>query len=89
MEDNKTILELYENYMDDIYTMTSEKLEISNKISKQEQLFLRTLTDEQKELIDTLNLYQEEKEELVRRQVFVFAYKLATNLLIESLDKNT
>lgn len=89
MEDNKTILELYENYMDDIYTMTSEKLEISNKISKQEQLFLRTLTDEQKELIDTLNLYQEEKEELVRKQAFVFAYKLATNLLIESLDKNT
>ena len=75
--------------MDDIYSMTSEKLEISNKISKQEQLFLRTLTDEQKELIDTLNLYQEEKEELVRKQAFVFAYKLATNLLIESLDKNT
>ena len=89
MEDNKTILELYENYVDDIYSMTSEKLEISNKISKQEQLFLRTLTDEQKELIDTLNLYQEEKEELVRKQAFVFAYKLATNLLIESLDKNT
>lgn len=89
MEDNKTILELYENYVDDIYSMTSEKLEISNKISKQEQLFLRTLTDEQKEIIDTLNLYQEEKEELVRKQAFVFAYKLATNLLIESLDKNT
>lgn len=85
MEDNKTILDLYENYMDEIYTMTTEKLDISNKISEQERIFFDTLTDEQKSLLDDINLYGEQKEEIIRRQVFVFAYKLATNLFIESL----
>lgn len=89
MEENKTILDLYENYIDEIYTMTTEKTNLSGKILLQENLLSETLTLEQKQILKKLNSYTEEKEEYVRKQVFIYAYKLATNLLLESLNDTT
>lgn len=86
MKDRKTILDLYNNYRDDIYTMTPEKMDISKKILQQEEVLLKTLTKEQKEILDKLNQYIEEKNEISHKQAFIFSYKLATNLLIEALD---
>ena len=45
------ILELYENYMDDIYssTMNEDKLKLSKEISDLTDKFYLTLTKEQRE----------------------------------------
>lgn len=88
MEKDETILKLYENLANEIYQMTFEKLEICRKISEQEDLIIPTLSDEQKEIFDKLNQLKSEKNELVNKNTFVYAYKLATKLIIESILEN-
>lgn len=88
MEDKQTILKLYENFINDIYSMSKEKLEINKRISEEQEKLNVTLTDEQKELIDNIKTLENESHELVNRDTFVFAYQLATKLIIESLEGN-
>lgn len=88
MEDKQTILKLYENFINDIYSMSKEKLEINKRISEEQEKLNVTLTDEQKELIDNVKTLENESHELVNRDTFVFAYQLATKLIIESLEGN-
>lgn len=88
MEDKQTILKLYENFINDIYSMSKEKLEINKRISEEQEKLNVTLTDEQKELIDNIKILENESHELVNRDTFVFAYQLATKLIIESLEGN-
>lgn len=82
---DEMILELYENFADEIYIMSDSKYEISQKISMIEQKLNAILTKEQKQLLDELNTYQNEKNELVYKNNFSFGFKLANRLLIESL----
>ena len=88
MEHDETILKLYENFADEIYEMTVKKLDISKEISEQEDLIIPTLSDEQKEIFNKLNQLESEKNELVNQNTFVYAYKLATRLIIESLSEH-
>lgn len=88
MENDETILKLYENFADEIYEMTIEKLDIYKEILDKENLIIPTLSDEQKETFDKLNQLESEKNELVNKNTFVYAYKLATRLIIESLSEN-
>ena len=43
MENDETILKLYENFADEIYEMTVKKLDISKEIWEEEDLIIRTL----------------------------------------------
>lgn len=88
MEDKETILKLYENFINDIYSMTDEKLEINKKISAKQEQLIETLTPEQSKLLDDIKLLENESNELVNRNTFVFAYQLATKLIVESLGGN-
>ena len=88
MENDETILKLYENFADEIYEMTIEKLDIYKEILDKENLIIPTLSDEQKETFDKLNQLESEKNELVNKNTFVYAYKLATRLIIESLSEH-
>ncbi len=62
--------------------------DISKEISEQEDLIIPTLSDKQKEIFDKLNQLESEKNELVNKNTFVYAYKLATRLIIESLSEH-
>lgn len=88
MENKETILQLYDNYIDEIYTANSEKLEVSKEISDLENEFDKTLSEEQKKLLDKIRSKESEKNELIYKQVFIFAYSLANRLMIESLTDN-
>lgn len=82
------ILELYENYIDDIYssTMNEDKLKLSKEISDLTDKFYLTLTQEQEKILKELQEKEDEKQELVYRNVFVFAFSLATDLFAEGLE---
>ena len=61
------ILELYENYMDDIYssTMNEDKLKLSKEISDLTDKFYLTLTKEQEKILKELQEKEDKKQELV------------------------
>ena len=86
MNDNQTILELYDMFMDQIYTMTPENYKLSTEISDLEDKLNSTLTKEQQELLESINEKESERVEEVYKNVFVFSYKLATKLLVEGLS---
>ncbi len=88
MKDKETILQLYNNYIDEIYTMTVEKLDVSKEIVTLENELDKTMTEQQKEILKKLQQKEDEKNEIVYKQVFVFAYSLANKLMIESLTDN-
>jgi len=86
MNDNQTILELYDMFMDQIYIMTPENYKLSTEISDLEDKLNSTLTKEQQELLESINEKESERVEEVYKNVFVFSYKLATKLLVEGLS---
>lgn len=79
------ILNLYNKYIDDIYNMSKENLEISKKVVELENNLLPTLSKAQKELLDKINNLENDRTDLLTKETFKFAYSLATNLIVESL----
>lgn len=79
------ILNLYNKYIDDIYSMSKENLEISKKVVELENNLLPTLSKEQKKLLDKINNLENDRTDLLTKEAFKFAYSLATNLIVESL----
>lgn len=89
MKDDKTILKLYEKYIDDIYSsITYENLEISKKVLEFENILLSTLNQEQKELLNKISNLENDRTDLITKETFKFAYSLATNLIVESLKNH-
>jgi len=84
LEGKETIVEIFEQNMDNIYTDTVEKLEIEKEISDLTDELNKTLTEEQKKLLDEINQKEDEKHDIVNRNTFVFAYSLATRIIVES-----
>ena len=82
------ILELYENYIDEIYssTMNEDKLKLSKEISDLTDKFYLTLTKEQEKILKELQEKEDKKQELVYRNVFVFAFSLGIDLFAEGLE---
>ena len=85
MEGKETIEEIFEQNMDKIYTDTVEKLEINKEISDLTDELNKTLTDEQKKLLDEINQKEDEKRDIINKNTFIFAYSLATKSIIEGL----
>lgn len=86
MKDDKTILKLYDKYIDDIYSMTKDNIEISKKVVELENVLLPTLTKEQKELLNQISNLENDRTDILTKNTFKFAYSLATNLIVESLN---
>ncbi|MCI9245951.1 MAG: hypothetical protein HFJ30_02225 [Clostridia bacterium] len=85
MEDKKTLEELFECNMDKIYTETDEKLEINKQISELTDKLNKTLSEEQKQLLEEINQKEDEKRDIINKNTFIFAYSLATKSIIEGL----
>lgn len=85
-----SISDLYEKYIDDIYSsITYENLEISKKVLEFENILLSTLNQEQKELLNKISDLENDRTDLITKETFKFAYSLATNLIVESLKKHS
>ena len=82
MEDKKTLEELFECNMDKIYTETDEKLEINKQISELTDKLNKTLSEEQKQLLEEINQKEDEKRDIINKNTFIFAYSLATKSII-------
>mgnify|MGYP004470194857 CR=1 FL=1 len=61
MGNDETILELYSRFANEIYTITTEKWDISRKICKEQDLLNDTLTKEQRNILKRLNKLEDEK----------------------------
>jgi len=85
LEDKKTLEELFECNMDKIYTETDEKLEINKQISELTDKLNKTLSEEQKQLLEEINQKEDEKRDIINKNTFIFAYSLATKSIIEGL----
>ena len=88
MKDDKTILKLYDKYIDDIYSITKDNIEISKKVVELENILLPTLTKEQKDLLNQISNLENDRTDILTKNTFKFAYSLATNLIVESLKNH-
>lgn len=82
----KAIIDLFERYEEDIYTVTKKDKEIVNEICKIEEKFYDGLTNEQKEVYEKLDDLKLQSCALEDKKIFVYAYSLATKLIIEGLN---
>lgn len=85
MNDKEEIINLFESKVEEIYQITPEKQLINNKISKELEIFIDSLDNDQKEIFNKIQEYETEKDDLVHKQIFVYAFSLATKLFTEGL----
>ena len=88
MENKETLIELFNNYSDEIYKRTERQNEIGNRIIKLETQLYESLTEKQKHQIQQLQHLHAEREQITHRDIFVYAYSLANRLMIESLQQD-
>ena len=67
-------------------SMTKDNIEISKKVVELENVLLPTLTKEQKELLNQISNLENDRTDILTKNTFKFAYSLATNLIVESLN---
>ena len=87
MENKDTILELYENAIDNIYKSTVENSSYTNEIIKNEEELEKTLTKEQKEKLEQINEYHQKRNEEIFKEIWISAYSKATKLIVEGLKE--
>lgn len=86
MENNETILTIYDRFIDEIYGMSEERINYNKQILELETELNKTLTQEQKDMIQKMHDLENKSNECVTKKSFIFAYKMATKLLLEGLD---
>jgi len=98
LEDKKTLEELFECNMDKIYTETDEKLEINKQISELTDKLNKTLSEEQKQLLEEINQKEDEKRDIINKNtvtilgvilgivVLYFGYNWRVNSAVEEVE---
>lgn len=87
MEDKKTILKLYDFFMDEIYQSVPTNQNELNEIVEIEDKLLEGLTEEQKQLVEKIREYESNRTEEVNKCVFVNAFSMATKLFVEGIKE--
>ena len=84
-ESKSNILDLYEQYIDDLYEngtddkkATSEEREIMHK-------FFASFSEEQSKLYEKLEEHQILSNEALQKKIFVYAFSLAVKLVVQGL----
>lgn len=80
----ETIEQLFNFYDEDLYINTEENKEFVNKISKIEEPFYKSLTDEQKKEFEELIELHALNGAVTDKRIFAFAFSLAIKLILES-----
>lgn len=80
----ETIEQLFNFYDEDLYRNTEENKEFVDKISKLEEPFYKSLTDNQKKEFEELIELHALNGAVTDKKIFVFAFSLAMKLVLES-----
>lgn len=86
MKNKETILKLYEMFADEIYKEVPQDKEETAHYLELEDKLQDSLNDEQKQILEELRNYDNERVEKVYKAMFVFAFSLSTKLFIEGLE---
>ncbi len=81
--DSKIISQLFEFYEDDLSKNTKENQEYTHKIVNVEEKFYESLTDMQKKQFEELAELKGLNAGVSIKNTFIFAFKLAVNLILE------
>ena len=81
--ERKTILDLYNRYADEIYSKALKDNKLLDEITSLEHKLAISLSQEQKEILETINKNKNEKEEIIYQEMFISAFSLATKLFLE------
>ena len=79
LKNSKQLKQMFELYKDELY----EKAEINKELTR--EVFFEKLTEEQKEEFEQLMRIKNKVEDETSRSIFIFTYKLAVRLFIESI----
>ena len=84
------ILKLYDKFKEDLFEMSDEEKEIVNELDIKVNQFLNGLDNNKLSLIDDIIILNNNKEDIIIKRTFQFAFKLSLNLAVESMsdDKN-
>lgn len=87
MENKSTILKLYEDNIDKIYSKSVENLETMKNISEKTEKLTNGLNKEQQIIFNEITNLENEKNEIIFKNIFVEAFSMATNIILENLNK--
>ena len=84
------ILKLYDKFKEDLFEMSDEEKEIVNELDIKVNQFLNGLANNKLSLIDDIIILNSNKEDIIIKRTFQFAFKVGLNLAVESMsdDKN-
>jgi len=86
MSNKETICKLFEDNISNIYEK-EENEELTKEIIKYENLLLKGLSKEQKDLLKTINELKGKRRNDLDRKIFIYGFSLSNKLMIESLEK--
>lgn len=89
LKDRKTIIGLFENYSDDIYSLDDKERELQIKVIEKEEAFTNTLTEQQKEQYEKVWELKNERNGRTDEKIFVYGFSLATKLILEGVQLDT
>lgn len=87
MENKSTILKLYEDNIDEIYSKSVKNLETMKNISEKTEKLTNGLNKEQQIIFNEITNLENEKNEIIFKNIFVEAFSMATNIILENLNK--
>ena len=85
MKDKKEIENLYLKYSNEMLKDNEEIASISKTLALKQDELLKTLTKEQEDLFNEILELQAERGGEVNKDIFIFAFSLATKLFTEGL----
>lgn len=87
MKNKSMILKLYEDNIDEIYSKSVKNLETMKNISEKTEKLTNGLNKEQQIIFNEITNLENEKNEIIFKNIFVEAFSMATNIILESLNK--
>lgn len=82
------ILKIYDKLKDEIFIMSDEEKEKVNELDMKVNEFLDNLEDNKKKQLEDINILNSERNDIVHKKIFQYAFSLAFQLAVESLKND-
>ncbi len=84
------IFKLYDKFKDEIFEMSEEERKVVKELDIKVNEFIKIFEDNELSMLNDINELVSKKDDIVHRKIFKYAFKLAFQLAVESLnnDKN-
>lgn len=88
-KNNGTLSQLFEQYEEEVYNSaeTEKSRETIKKATQLQDKFYKSLNREQQQEFDKIDKLQLDYNYEIEKGIFVYGYKLAINMIIESIKK--